>query len=115
VHRKRPVARGLQRGVQSPGLSASKADLIAKSQTMAQAPAPYGVCSYMIVPGFLKTDRAKSLLHVTMGHPIHSQSPLESAAVPEGVARTVAFLASDPLDFMTDAIVDVNGASCPRA
>src|ERR687889_535744 len=36
-------------------------------------------------------------------------------ATPEEVARTVAFLASEAPDFMTGAIVDVNGASYLRS
>ena len=36
-------------------------------------------------------------------------------ATPEEVARTVAFLATEAPDFMTGAIVDVNGASYLRS
>jgi 3-oxoacyl-[acyl-carrier protein] reductase len=58
---------------------------------------------------------ASSLLSGPEGEGIRSQSPLGRVATPEEVARTVVFLASEAPDFMTGAIVDVNGASYLRS
>ena len=105
-------SRGAFRGEpETPAYGASKAGLNAMSQSMAQALAPHGVFFYVVAPGFVETDMANPLLRGPRGDAIRSQSPLGRVAAPEEVARTVAFLASEAPDFMTGAIVDVNGAS----
>src|SRR5215218_9811652 len=109
-------SRGAFRGEpESPAYGASKAGLNAMSQSLAEALAPYGVFFYIVAPGFVATDMASSLLSGPEGEGIRSQSPLRRVATPEEVARTVTFLASDAPDFMTGAIVDVNGASYLRS
>ncbi len=45
---------------------------------------------------------------------IRSQSPFNRVARPEEVAYAVLFLASEGAEFMTGAIIDVNGASYLR-
>jgi 3-oxoacyl-[acyl-carrier protein] reductase len=109
-------SRGAFRGEpETPAYGASKAALNAMSQSMAQALAPFGIFVFVVAPGFVKTDMANTLLEGPMGDSIRSQSPLGRVATPGEVARTVAFLASDAPDFMTGAIVDVNGASYLRS
>ena len=109
-------SRGAFRGEpETPAYGASKAGLNAMSQSMAQALAPYGIFFYIVAPGFVKTDMASSLLSGPEGEGIRLQSPLGRVATPEEVARTVVFLASEAPDFMTGAIVDVNGASYLRS
>jgi 3-oxoacyl-[acyl-carrier protein] reductase len=109
-------SRGAFRGEpETPAYGASKAALNAMSQSMAQALAPYGVFFYVVAPSFVETDMANSLPSSPMGDAIRSQSPLGRVATPQEIARTVAFLASDAPDFMTGAIVDVNGASYLRS
>ena len=109
-------SRGAFRGEpKTPAYGASKAGLNAMSQSLAQALAPHGVFFYVVAPGFVETDMADSLLRGPEGEGIRSQSPLGRVATPEEVARTVAFLATEAPDFMTGAIVDVNGASYLRS
>ncbi len=109
-------SRGAFRGKpETPAYGASKAGLNAMSQSMAQALAPHGVFFYVVAPGFVETDMASALLRGPEGDGIRSQSPLGRVATPEEVARTVVFLASEAPDFMTGAIVDVNGASYLRS
>jgi 3-oxoacyl-[acyl-carrier protein] reductase len=109
-------SRGAFRGEpETPAYGASKAALNAMSQSMAQALAPHGVFFYVVAPGFVETDLAASLLSGPVGDNIRAQSPLGRVAYPEEVARTVAYLASEAPDFMTGAIVDVNGASYLRS
>jgi 3-oxoacyl-[acyl-carrier protein] reductase len=55
------------------------------------------------------------LLSGPAGDSIRAQSPLGRLAYPEEVARTVLFLASEAPEFMTGAIVDLNGASYLRS
>jgi len=109
-------SRGAFRGEpDTPAYGASKAGLNAMSQSMAQALAPHGVLFYVVAPGFVETDMASSLLNGPQGAGIRAQSPLGRVATAKEVARTVGFLASDAPDFMTGAILDVNGASYLRS
>jgi NAD(P)-dependent dehydrogenase (short-subunit alcohol dehydrogenase family) len=109
-------SRGAFRGEpETPAYGASKAALNAMSQSMAQALAPHGVYFYVVAPGFVETDMANTLLRSPEGDAIRAQSPLGRVATAEEVARTVAFLASEAPDFMTGAIIDVNGASYLRS
>jgi 3-oxoacyl-[acyl-carrier protein] reductase len=109
-------SRGAFRGEpETTAYGASKAGLNAMSQSMAQALSPHGVFFYVVAPGFVETEMADALLRGPEGDAIRSQSPLGRVATPEEVARTVVFLASEAPDFMTGAIVDVNGASYLRS
>jgi 3-oxoacyl-[acyl-carrier protein] reductase len=109
-------SRGAFRGEpETPAYGASKAGLNAMSQSMAQALAPHGVFFYVVAPGFVETHMAATLLRGPEGDGIRAQSPLGRVATPEEVAKTVVFLASEAPDFMTGAIVDVNGASYLRS
>jgi NAD(P)-dependent dehydrogenase (short-subunit alcohol dehydrogenase family) len=49
------------------------------------------------------------------GDDIRGQSPLGRVARPEEVARAVLFLAAEGSEFMTGAIIDINGASYLRS
>ena len=109
-------SRGAFRGEpETPAYGASKAGLNAMSQSLAQALAPHGVFFYVVAPGFVETEMANALLRGPAGDGIRAQSPLGRVATPGEVARTAVFLASEAPDFMTGAIVDVNGASYLRS
>ena len=105
-------SRGAFRGEpKAPAYGASKAGLNALGQSMAQALAKDNIFVYTIAPGFVETDRVKDMVN----DDIKTQSPLNRVAKPEEVARTALWLASDGNDFLTGAIVDVNGASYLRS
>ncbi|HWQ33560.1 MAG TPA: SDR family oxidoreductase [Blastocatellia bacterium] len=109
-------SRGAFRGEpQAPAYGASKAGLNAMSQSLAQALAPHNVFVYVVAPGFVETDMAAELLDGPQGEGIRNQSPLRRVARPDEVARTVLFLASEGIDYLTGCIVDINGASYLRS
>jgi NAD(P)-dependent dehydrogenase (short-subunit alcohol dehydrogenase family) len=93
---------------------ASKAGLNSFSQSLAQELAKHKVYVKVIAPGFVETDMTKELLDSSEGRKIRMQSPLNRAATPEEIAHIILFLASDNTEYMTGAIVDVNGASYLR-
>lgn len=109
-------SRGAFRGEpQSPAYGASKAGMNSMSQSLAQYLAPYNIFVGVVAPGFVETDMAQSHLEGPAGDAIRNQSPLQRVAKPEEVAYTVLFLASAGAEFLTGAIVDVNGASYLRS
>lgn len=109
-------SRGAFRGEPlQPAYGASKAGMNAMGQSLAQALAPYNIFVGTIAPGFVETDMAKSILDGPEGDSIRQQSPVGRVAKPEEVAHGILFLASEGAEFMTGAILDVNGASYLRS
>lgn len=109
-------SRGAFRGEPtSPAYGASKAGLNAMSQSLALRLAPHGVFVGVVAPGWVETDMARETLDGPGGDSVRNQSPLGRVATPAEVAYAVLFLASPGAEFMTGAIVDVNGASYLRS
>lgn len=108
-------SRGAFRGEPDvPAYGASKAGLNAMTQSLAIALAPHKVAVTAVAPGWVETDMATAYLAGPNGDAIRKQSPMGRVAKPEEVAYTVLFLASDGAEFLTGAIVDINGASYLR-
>jgi NAD(P)-dependent dehydrogenase (short-subunit alcohol dehydrogenase family) len=108
-------SRGAFRGEpDSPAYGASKAGLNAMSQSLAKYLAPHNIYVMVVAPGWVDTDMATDSLKGPGGQEIRAQSPLGRVATADEVAYTVLFLASEGAEFLTGAVVDVNGASYLR-
>ena len=108
-------SRGAFRGEPlAPAYGASKAGLNAMSQSLAKYLAPYNIFVGVAAPGFVETEMAAEHLQGEQGEAIRQQSPLGRVATPAEVAYAVLFLASPGAEFMTGAILDINGASYLR-
>ena len=94
---------------------ASKAGLNSMSQSLAKELAPFNIYVGVIAPGFVETDMAREFLEGPLGEEIRNQSPLKRAAKPEEIAYAVLMFAADGAEYMTGAIIDVNGASYLRS
>jgi len=105
-------SRGAYRGEpESPAYGASKAGMNSLTQSLARALGARGIMVYGVAPGWVETDMASAHLEGPAGEAIRAQSPLNRAARPEEVANTIAFLAGEETEYLTGAIIDVNGAS----
>ena len=108
-------SRGAFRGEpEGPAYGASKAGLNAMSQSLAKRLAVHDIFVGVVAPGFVDTDMAAGYLDGPKGDDIRAESPLGRVARPEEVAQAVVFLAAEGTEFMTGAIIDVNGASYLR-
>lgn len=109
-------SRGAFRGEpEMPAYGASKAGLNAMSQSLAQKLAKFNIFVGAVAPGFVETEMVADLLSGPKGDGIRNQSPLGRVARPEEVAQAVLYLAAEGSEFMTGAIIDVNGASYLRS
>lgn len=109
-------SRGAFRGEPTkPAYGASKAGLNAMSQSLAKRLAPHNIFVGVVAPGFVETDMAKVTLTDAEREAVMKDCPLGRIAQPEEVAYGIAFLASEGSEFMTGAILDVNGASYLRS
>jgi len=93
---------------------ASKAGLNALSQSLAVELAPHKIYVTAVAPGWVEGGMATEALRSSRGESIRQQSPLGRVAKPDEVAYTVLFLASEKAEFLTGAVVDLNGASYLR-
>lgn len=108
-------SRGAFRGEpDAPAYGASKAGLNAMSQSLAKHLAPHNIFVTTVAPGWVETDMAEAWLQSESGIEIRAQSPLNRVAKAEEVANAILFLASAEAEFLTGAIVDINGASYLR-
>jgi len=109
-------SRGAFRGEPDcPAYGASKAGLNAMSQSLAQKLAKHNIFIGVVAPGFVETDMTSEMLSGPNGDEIRNQSPIGRVAKPEEVAQAVLFLAAEGSEYMTGAIIDVNGASYLRS
>lgn len=67
-----------------------------------------------VAPGFVETEMSHKTLSGSLSDEICNQSPLGRVATPEEVAHTVLFLAAPGSEWLTLAVVDLNGASYLR-
>ncbi len=108
-------SRGAYRGEPvTPAYGASKAGLHAMTQSLAVALAPHGIVAVAVAPGFVETDMARPVLDSPRGAEVRGQSPFGRVATAEEVARTVAWLATQAPEWLSGAVLDVNGASYLR-
>jgi 3-oxoacyl-[acyl-carrier protein] reductase len=87
--------------------AAAKAGVIALTKCLAQELAPT-VRVNAIAPGFIETDLHAGMTEATRRE-IVAGIPLKRFGLPEDVARTAVFLASDDSDFMTGHTLMVDG------
>jgi NAD(P)-dependent dehydrogenase (short-subunit alcohol dehydrogenase family) len=98
----------------APAYGASKAGLHSLSQSLAKYLGHYDILVTAVAPGFVETDMSHESLAGAQGDEIRNQSPLGRVATPEEVAHTVLFLAAPGSEWLTGAVVDLNGASYLR-
>lgn len=109
------TSRGAFRGEpDAPAYGASKAGLNSVSQSLAKALAPHGIAVFAVAPGWVETPLADAYINGPAGEAIKAQSPLNRVGTPQEIAHAVSFLAAGGNDYMTGAIIDINGASYLR-
>lgn len=88
--------------------AASKAGIIALTQTLAKEFANKGITVNAVAPGFIETDMLKSVPKEILDK-ILSQIPLGRLGKPSEVAGAVAYLVSEYGDYITGQVIDING------
>ena len=87
---------------------ASKAGLIGFSKSLAQELASRNITVNVIAPGFIQTDMTSKLTE-SQRKAILSNIPAQTLGIPEDIAKTAMFLASDSARYITGQTIHVNG------
>jgi 3-oxoacyl-[acyl-carrier protein] reductase len=85
--------------------SAAKAGVIGATKALAQEIGRKGITVNAVAPGFIKTDMTGDLDE----NELKTMIPLKRFGLPEEVAHTVAFLASEGAAYITGEVISVNG------
>jgi 3-oxoacyl-[acyl-carrier protein] reductase len=88
--------------------SASKAGLLGLSMCIARKVAQYGITVNSIAPGTTETELTRKFTENEMKNLIGS-IPVGKLIQPSGIADAVCFLVSESAEFVTGAILDING------
>lgn len=88
--------------------SASKAGVIGITKSAAKELAKRGVTVNAVAPGFIETEMTQ-VLSEEVRKSIIGQIPLDRFGKPEDIAKTVAFLASDNVSYITGQVIQVDG------
>ena len=88
--------------------NAAKAGVVGLTRSMAIDFAAWGIRVNSVAPGWVYTDMSKTDLP-KRGVPIENLGVLARAADPEEIAAAILFLASGACDFLTGAVLIVDG------
>jgi len=88
--------------------AAAKAGLIAMTKSIALEGAAKGITANCVAPGFIKTDMTDAMRADMRDNEV-AHIPMGRMGVPDDIAETVAFLASDKAAFITGQVMSVNG------
>lgn len=94
--------------------AASKGGLVSLSRSIARSFGKYNIKSFVIAPGFVRTDMAKDYLEIHEKEMIENELSLNEITEPEDIAPVVVLMVSGKMDHATGSIVDINAGSYMR-
>lgn len=94
--------------------AASKGGLVALSKSIARAFGKDGICSFVIAPGFVRTDMAQDFIERYGDAHATDDLALNRMTEPEDIAPMVVLLASGLADHATGTSIDINAGSYVR-
>ncbi|MEL6253662.1 MAG: SDR family oxidoreductase [Bacteroidota bacterium] len=91
--------------------AASKGGMVAFSRSIARGYGKEGIKSFIVAPGFTRTDMAQEFIDTYGEEIVLNDLALNSLTEPKDVAPTVLFLASGMMDHATGCSIDINAGS----
>jgi len=104
-----------QGGIHVVSYAASKHGVLGLTRAMANELAPYGICVNAIAPGYMETELTEGIrLDGARFESITSRIPMGRWGRPEDVKGALLFLASPASDYVTGAVLPVDGGWLSR-
>ncbi len=91
-----------------PNYAASKAGIIGMTKSLAREVAPRGITANCIAPGFIQTAMTEALNEKQL-ETIAAAIPAGTFGVPDDIAASALYLASDEARYVTGQTIHVNG------
>jgi NAD(P)-dependent dehydrogenase (short-subunit alcohol dehydrogenase family) len=91
--------------------AASKGGLVSLSRSVARAFGKDGIVSFLVAPGFTRTEMAQQFMDQYGEEYAMNDIALAKLTEPEDIAPTVLFLASGLMDHATGCTIDLNAGS----
>jgi 3-oxoacyl-[acyl-carrier protein] reductase len=91
----------------------AKAGIQMYTRYLAQELGPFGITVNCLAPGFIGTGRLMPMFEQQGLDAVVRQVPLGRLGTPEDCARVVEFLVTDLGDYITGAVIPVDGGSVP--
>lgn len=88
--------------------AAAKAGVIGFTKSLAKELGSRGINVNAVAPGFIETDMTGKLSQDVQGKMLEA-IPLGRMGLPEDIAKTVVFLASDGANYITGQVINVDG------
>lgn len=88
--------------------AASKAGVVGLTKSMARELASRNITVNAVAPGFIDTEMTQAMTEAAREATLQ-QIPLKRVGIPEDIAETVAFLASDKAGYITGQTISVDG------
>jgi len=89
----------------------AKAGIIMYTKYLAQELGPYGITVNCIAPGYIGTGRLSVMFEAAGTDRIASQVALRRIGTPEDCAKVVGFLCGPDSDYVTGAVIPIDGGS----
>jgi 3-oxoacyl-[acyl-carrier protein] reductase len=94
--------------------AASKGGMVAMSRSLARAYGKQNIKSFVVAPGFTRTEMAQQFMDEYGEEFALNDIALSSLTEPQDIAPTVVFLASGHMDHATGCTIDINAGSYVR-
>ena len=91
--------------------AASKGGLVSLARTVARSFGKYNIKSFILSPGFVKTNMAAQFIEVYGHQRVLDELSLKQLTEPKDLAPLVALMCSGLMDHATGATIDVNAGS----
>ena len=91
--------------------AASKGGMVALSRSLARAHGKQGIKSFLVAPGFVKTDMAQQFIDEYGEEYVRNDLALNELTHPIHIAPSIVFMASGLMDHATGCTLDLNAGS----
>ncbi len=91
--------------------AASKGGMVSMSRSIARAYGKDGICSFVIAPGWVRTDMAAEYIAANGEQGVLDEIALPRLTEPDDIAPMIVLLASGRADHATGTSIDINAGS----